>query len=133
MKRGKPLKRTPFRSRRRRPPMDPALWALVYARDGGRSQLSGEPVAEHEAQVHHRKLRSQGGTDDPANLILLSPADHRAVHAHPAQSVESGFIVPRDEDPCTRPVHRYLTTWGQPTATGWELPGGRPDTPGDAA
>lgn len=131
MKRGEPLKRTAFRPKRRRPPMDPRLRHEVWVRDTGRCQLCGGGVDEDDFECHHRQLRSQGGPDSHANLITLCHSDHRAVHAHPAKAVERGFICPSTEDPEDWPVYRYLTTWGQPTATGWELPGGRPDSADD--
>lgn len=112
--------------------MDPTLRHEVYVRDEGLCQYDGAYVAEDEADIHHRKLRSHGGPDSHANLVTLCHAHHMAIHASPAKAIEHGFICPSTEDPAARPVHRYLTTWGQPTATGWELPGGRPDG-GDAA
>jgi hypothetical protein len=59
---------------------------------------------------------------------------HGVVHQNPAKSVERGFIVLSTEHPADVPVCRYLSVWAQPTATGWDLPGGNPNTPGgDAA
>lgn len=58
--------------------------------------------------VHHRKLRSQGGNDDPANLIALHHACHnlgsRSVHINVAVAVERGFLVPSWDDPAAVPL-----------------------------
>jgi len=128
------VKRSPFRPNRRRKPMSKVLRHAVWARDGGLCQFAGESVSEQDAEIHHRKLRSRGGQDTPENLITLCGTHHRAVHANPIASTERGFICPSTEDPAHWPVHRYLSLWAQPTPTGWDLPGGNPNTPGgDAA
>jgi hypothetical protein len=43
--------------------------------------------------VHHRRLRSQGGTNDPLNLVLLCDMHHQHVHEHPAWSYDNGWLV----------------------------------------
>lgn len=59
-----------------------------------------------DLHVHHKLRRSQGGTDDLSNLVLLCSVHHDAVHANPARSVELGLldrrgavskVVPRPE------------------------------------
>lgn len=60
--------------------------------------------AAFAAHLHHRKLRSQGGDNSPANLIHLCAADHDWAHRHPRLAVEVGLIVPRHADPETTPV-----------------------------
>lgn len=57
--------------------------------------LCGRPAAH----THHRKLRSQGGTDDPVNLIRLCLACHNVVHDHPAESYEKGWLVHSWDEP----------------------------------
>jgi hypothetical protein len=50
----------------------------VRARDGELCQVPGcSRAAEH---VHHIVYRSQGGSDDPENLVSLCHAHHHAVH-----------------------------------------------------
>ena len=44
-------------------------------------------------QVHHRKLRKHGGTNDRANLIMVCLDCHNHIHAHPAWSREVGLLV----------------------------------------
>lgn len=48
------------------------LWRAGY-----KSELSGK---EGVLQVHHIVPRSQGGTDNPSNLIVLTKEEHEAVH-----------------------------------------------------
>lgn len=43
--------------------------------------------------VHHRLRRSQGGTDDFANLLAVCPACHSWVHDHPADSYANGWLI----------------------------------------
>lgn len=132
MKRSEPLRRSPMRARRRRPNMTPALRHAVWVRDAGLCQYCAGRVGEDEAEVHHRLLRSRGGQDSAENLITLHPVCHQGIHANPAKATEHGFMCPRTEDPADWPVHRFLSTWAQPTANGWVLPGGEPRG-GDAA
>jgi 5-methylcytosine-specific restriction endonuclease McrA len=43
--------------------------------------------------VHHRKLRSQGGTNSEANLIDVCMPCHEWIHAHPALSYQRGWLL----------------------------------------
>ncbi len=56
------------------------------------------------AHQHHRKLRSQGGTNDPDNLLGVCVLCHHEIHAHPAVSYEHGWLVKSWDDPATVPV-----------------------------
>lgn len=42
--------------------------------------------------VHHIRRRSQGGTDDLANLVSLCRAHHDWTHAHPERARELGLL-----------------------------------------
>lgn len=48
---------------------------------------------------HHRRLRSQGGGDEPTNVIGLPDVIHDWIHANPEAAKEAGLIVPEWEDP----------------------------------
>jgi hypothetical protein len=60
---------------------------------------------------HHRKLRSQGGTDEGANLIPCCGSGttgcHGHIHANPAESYERGWLVKSWQDP----ADVYWTHW----------------------
>lgn len=63
----------------------------VMERQGGRCVVTGEQVAvkrdgvwcivQPGAGVHHRVALCDGGTDDPANLVLLSASAHARIDA----------------------------------------------------
>jgi len=48
---------------------------------------------------HHRKLRSQGGGDEPYNILIVGDEIHSWIHANPEKAWELGWIVPSWEDP----------------------------------
>lgn len=99
--RSTPLRRKPFKVRagakadtvraRKRSGMDAAR-RESFGRSGGLCVLNGcENVATH---AHHRKLRSQGGDDSPANLLPLCSGCHADVHANPDWAKRYELIVP---------------------------------------
>ena len=49
------------------------------------------------AHAHHRRLRSQGGSDDPSNGSWLCAVAHRWVHDHPVLAHARGLIVWRGD------------------------------------
>ena len=65
----------------------------VAERCGGRCEARVDGVCtgwlEH---VHHRRLRSQGGTDDLSNLIGCCNSCHRWAHANPREASRLGLI-----------------------------------------
>lgn len=85
--------------------------AEVTARAGGCCEACTHPLVylgfEHPV-FHHRLLRSQGGTDSTANLMLVHDKCHNlnswSIHGRPARSVRLGHIVRRGVDPATVPV-----------------------------
>ena len=72
----------------------PSIRRCCLARAGGRCQVPG-CRQKHNLDVHHRKLRKDGGTSEPANLIVLCWYHHRAFHEGWLLidgSWESGFV-----------------------------------------
>jgi 5-methylcytosine-specific restriction endonuclease McrA len=66
----------------------------VLARANGLCEICRSvPLTE----VHHRKRRSQGGTNDLANLLGLCEADHKRVHANPSVSYDKGWLLRRSD------------------------------------
>ena len=58
----------------------PASYRLVWARDGGRCKVPGCRSARG-LEVHHRVPRSEGGSNELLNLILLCSACHQNLHS----------------------------------------------------
>ena len=48
---------------------------------------------------HHRRLRSQGGGDEPTNVIGIPDVVHQWIHDNPAKAEDYGLIVPSYKDP----------------------------------
>ncbi|MCB9513003.1 MAG: HNH endonuclease [Candidatus Latescibacteria bacterium] len=81
--RGAGLRHGPWRTPRPwgDPPrtLTPALRRKILARDGHRCQGPGCTSTRY-LEVHHRKPRANGGTNDPSNLITLCSACHQLHH-----------------------------------------------------
>lgn len=60
-------------------------------------------VLSGKVDIHHRKLRSQGGQDTAENLVALHQLCHNlsreAVHANPKLANSRGFIVKSWQNP----------------------------------
>lgn len=68
-----------------------AAAARVRARSGGRCEFTD--CENRSVHCHHKRRRSQGGTNDDGNLVDLCLAHHEHIHANPAWSAERGWIV----------------------------------------
>ena len=80
---------------------------IVLERASGYCECCGFPCGE--PALHHRKLKSQGGKDEPCNLIAVHHKCHNlgtdSIHLNPAKSVKMGWIVPSWADPSEFPLH----------------------------
>ncbi len=89
---GRLTRRTPLRSRPRR--NDDWQDARRFVIDRDRTCQGGY---DHECamgwHVHPIKRRSQGGTNDPWNLVLLCGVAHGYVHDHPAWARTVGLLA----------------------------------------
>jgi hypothetical protein len=84
--------------------MDRGEWqAVVKTRAKGRCEAC---LDEPGHNAHHRRLRSQGGRDDPANGVALCTGCHNLVHAHPRWARDVGLIVSAYADHPTEPWTR---------------------------
>ena len=67
---------------------------LVKKRAGGmcEARFSREcrGLGDH---VHHKMMRSHGGSNDPSNLVLVCHSCHEDIHGFPAKSYEAGWLV----------------------------------------
>jgi hypothetical protein len=111
MKRTELARHTPLTYRpftQLRPPADPAWRAVrlrVLERSGGLCECCGAGLNPLAFECHHRKFRSQGGTDDPRNLLALLRGCHRRVHLGDRVAAEAaGLVVPSHADPAAVPL-----------------------------
>jgi hypothetical protein len=87
----------------------------VYDRQEGVCWWCGRHMGTVYA-IHHRRLRSQGGTNDLPNLVALHHSCHNgdtgAVHSQVALAHGRGFIVHSWDDPAAVEIQ---------TADGWRV------------
>lgn len=90
--------------------MDKRIAEKVIERAKGYCESCGGYLNDDYA-LHHRKLRSRGGVDCPANLICVHHACHNlathSIHLNPKDSTIKGFIVPGWADPAEYPMYLY--------------------------
>ena len=70
----------------------------VMARSGGRCEARIPGVCQGRAtNLHHRRLRSQGGLNTASNILALcgtgSTGCHGHIHARPEWARERGFLL----------------------------------------
>jgi len=82
----------------------------VWARCGGLCELCGDRLGA-VWQAHHRRLRSRGGHDEPANIVGLHVLCHRRVHGHPEWATGQGFQVSAYADPAAVPLALGCARW----------------------
>lgn len=74
----------------------------LWFRAGGRCELCRGTLGA-SGVVHHRQLRSQGGSDDPGNLVVLHDTCHKRIHANVLWARRHGWIIPSWDTPADRP------------------------------
>lgn len=107
------------------------IWAwraacdAVDVRDMDRSVMSAVPKQSGpngQYSRHHRLLRSRGGNDSPANLVLLTGSgttgEHGWIHQHPGEATVLGYMIPTGMKPEETPIWR-LDIFG--IRHGWHL------------
>lgn len=66
----------------------------VRRRSGGRCEAQASSRCTAAAtHVHHRKMRSQGGTNGLDNLLDVCASCHSTIHRQPARSYAAGWLV----------------------------------------
>jgi len=68
--------------------------------------------ASTSLQRHHRKRRSQGGTDAPENIMLVTLEQHDWIHRNVARSYELGWLVHSWDEPSQVPITAIWTSEG---------------------
>lgn len=88
----------------------------LYERSSGHCEVAGEPLT-HSFAVHHRKRRSQGGTNDLTNLMIVCHFHHnggtQSIHAQPALSYRRGWLVHEADEPALVPMQRFIRLYDQ--------------------
>lgn len=71
-----------------------AVAAAVYERAGDDCEASIPTICTGAVeQLHHRKLRSQGGEHTEENLVGICAACHNWIHAHPKWAYAGDLLV----------------------------------------
>ena len=87
--------------------MNKEIAEKVIARANGYCEKCGMPM--NQPNLHHRKLRSQGGKDEVSNLIAVHHYCHniasKSIHQNPKESMAKGYIVPSYATPSEYPMH----------------------------
>jgi hypothetical protein len=87
-------------------PIPGPMRRLIAKRDGNRDRGSGR--GGRRFNLHHRRMRSQGGLHVAEDLVSLGGSGttgmHGWVHAHPAAAIRLGLIVQSHHDPLDVPV-----------------------------
>ena len=105
------MKRSPLRRQSAKKARRNAVYARsrmeVAERAQGRceARIEGVCSGRHE-HTHHRRLRSQMGSDDPSNLIAVCFACHSHIHLYPKEAAELGLIDFTLAEPLSSAVRR---------------------------
>jgi hypothetical protein len=94
---------------------DPNRLATI-GRDLWLCQRTGQPVNLDWDSCHHRQLKGQGGSDLPANRVMLSGSGttgaHGWAHHNRTEAQRLGYIVPSWADPAGWPMYSVpLRSW----------------------
>lgn len=61
----------------------------LYAAQYGKCAVTGQEMAVHDIHCHHKVPVSKGGTDEYANLVLVSKAVHVLIHASSETTIQN--------------------------------------------
>lgn len=101
---------------------------VILGRAGGLCERCGRRLDDWAA--HHRRARSSGRDDSPANLACLCHPCHAWCHANVTEARHAGLIVPSWADPYTTAV-KLRTGWWLLRADGSRVPLATDWLPGD--
>lgn len=60
----------------------------LYVGQRGKCFVTGEKLKISDMEVHHKTMRSEGGTDEYKNLVFVTEAVHKLIHAKEAETIE---------------------------------------------
>ena len=86
--------------------MPPAVAEAVIERAAGACEAC-RFTAAGKMDLHHRRLRSQGGQHTVENLLWVHDYCHDTIHQHPAISYRQGMLVHSWDDPADVPVRTF--------------------------
>ena len=99
--------------------MDRNLRDSLLLRGFRRCDICGNHLPADIWEAHHRRLRSQGGPDEAANLLSIDHQCHWRAHHWRDWARDRGYIVHAGSDFAIRPVWRHGQSWQIPTPDGW--------------
>ena len=72
-----------------------AVTPALYVRARAQCELSNieVPACRGKLHRHHKLRRSQGGTHELANLLLVCELHHRYIHDHPDMAYPAGWMI----------------------------------------
>jgi hypothetical protein len=89
--------------------MDKMIANAVLERANGYCEKCGGTLQE-AYNIHHRKLKSRGGKDEVANLIVVHNYCHiqhkNSIHDNPEESERRGYMCPSWARPDEHPLIR---------------------------
>lgn len=87
--------------------MDKKIVEIVLDRAKGFCEKCGQ--RGEDMALHHRKLKSRGGVDSVANLMVVHHKCHNlgteSIHSNPENAKIKGWMVPSWADPAEYPIH----------------------------
>lgn len=60
----------------------------LYVGQRGRCFITGEKLKISDMEVHHKTMRSEGGTDAYKNLVFVTGAVHKLIHTKEVETIE---------------------------------------------
>ena len=60
----------------------------LYVGQRGRCFITGEKLKISDMEVHHKTMRSEGGTDAYKNLVFVTGAVHKLIHTREVETIE---------------------------------------------
>jgi 5-methylcytosine-specific restriction endonuclease McrA len=92
LKRTGSLKRTAFKPKKKYDGEWQAARKSVLTRSYGRCEARWDGCRMYAEHVHHIKRRSQGGGNEPSNLLACCFSCHESIHRNPAKASEKGHL-----------------------------------------
>ncbi len=66
---------------------------VVFQRSMGMCEARWEGCVRVANHAHHMKRRSQGGKNEPSNLLAVCHVCHDKIHRNPSEAFEKGHLV----------------------------------------